>query len=96
MDAYDGEYALGDANGDGKINSRDLAAIQKHLLQMSKLTGENLKAADYKRDGNVNSRDIAQLQKYVLRAEEIAEPLPTATPVPTPTFIPLSENITEE
>lgn len=83
------EYALGDSNGDGKVNSRDVAAIQKHLLQMLKLTGKKLKAADYNRDGNVNSRDIAKLQKYLLMAEEQVGPLPTATPVPTPTLLPL-------
>lgn len=57
---------MGDVNEDGIINSRDMAAIQKHLLQISTLKKSALVAADYNMDGTINSRDIAKLQLVIL------------------------------
>lgn len=56
----------GDVNGDGKVNSRDIAAVQKHVLDTARLEGKALEAADMNSDGKVNSRDIAALQKKIL------------------------------
>ncbi len=59
------EVTEGDVNGDGKVNSRDIAALQKHIVEIEILTGTALKAADVSGDGKVNSRDIAALQKKI-------------------------------
>lgn len=60
-------YKVGDANGDGEINSGDLLAIQKHLLNVRKITDESkLKAADANKDGEINSGDLLKIQKYLL------------------------------
>ena len=66
------EYTLGDVNGDGKINSRDVAALQKHILESEPLIGDALAAADVNTDGKVNSRDVAVLQKHILEIEPLA------------------------
>lgn len=56
----------GDANGDAAVNSRDVAALQKHITDIAKMNGAFLLAADLNRDSAVNSRDIASVQKIIL------------------------------
>ena len=62
---------VGDMTGDGKVNSRDIATLQKHIIGTSVLEGVFFTAAnvndDVDNDGNakVNSRDIAELQKII-------------------------------
>ncbi|MBQ2662059.1 MAG: family 10 glycosylhydrolase [Clostridia bacterium] len=70
---HEHEYKIavtGDINCDGKVNSRDVAAIQKHLVDIESLDELKQKAADTKRDGKVNSRDIASLQKLIIGYED--------------------------
>ena len=58
---------IGDVNGDGKLNSRDIAIIQKHLTGIKQITDEKiLYLADYNKDEKVNSRDIAAINKKIL------------------------------
>lgn len=56
----------GDTNGDGIINIIDLANLQKHLLGIITLAGDNLIAADTNSDGTVNIVDLANVQKHLL------------------------------
>ena len=64
---------LGDANGDGKINSADLLKIQKHLLNVNKITDENIiKASDVTEDGKINSADLLKIQKHLLGVTKIS------------------------
>lgn len=68
------EYALimlGDANGDGAINSGDLLKIQKHLLQVTLLDSLSSKSADVNQDGNINSGDLLKIQKHLLNVSKI-------------------------
>ncbi len=61
------EQLKGDVNGDGKVNSRDIAVIQKHLTGMSIIVDAKvLDAADYNEDSKINSRDIAAINKMLL------------------------------
>lgn len=53
----------GDLNGDGKLNNRDLALMQKHLNDWDVTIVEA--AADVTGDGSVNNRDLAALQKLL-------------------------------
>lgn len=62
---------VGDITGDGKINSRDIASLQRHITGSTLLDGVYFIAAnvneDVDNDGNhkVNSRDIAELQRVI-------------------------------
>lgn len=56
----------GDVSGDGKVNGRDLANIQMHILSIKSLTGNNLKGADTNGDGKINGRDLANVQMHIL------------------------------
>ena len=56
----------GDINGDGKSNSRDVAAIQKSILGTQVFITAEMYAADLREDGSINSRDIAALQKKII------------------------------
>ncbi len=58
---------LGDLNGDGSINQKDLAMLSKYMRNSSlyPLDGYALLAADINGDGNVNQKDLAKLSKYM-------------------------------
>ena len=56
----------GDTNGDGKINSADALAIQKHIVESRELKKAYLDAADINRDGRVNSLDVLYVQKHIV------------------------------
>ncbi|MBQ2662281.1 MAG: hypothetical protein IJF80_06500 [Clostridia bacterium] len=57
---------VGDLTGDGKINSRDIAAIQKIILGTAQADEITTIAGDMRTDKELNSRDIAALQKKVI------------------------------
>lgn len=66
--AVDFNYALdimGDANGDGKVNARDVTAVMKHVAGKRK-SAINESQCDFDRDGKVNARDVISLMKAVL------------------------------
>ncbi len=71
---YDyGIVIYGDTNGDGKISIVDLARVQKHLLEMSKLTGAQGSSADVNRDGKISILDLARVQKHLLQLTTIQQ-----------------------
>lgn len=55
---------LGDANGDGLINSLDAATVLKYDAFIITLDSTALAAADVNKDGTVNSLDAAMILKY--------------------------------
>ena len=57
---------MGDADGNNKIDFRDILVINKHRLGKTLLTGKQLVAADVNKDGEVNFRDILKINKYRL------------------------------
>ncbi len=63
--SYD-EVLKGDTNGDGKVDFKDILAINKHRLNKAKLTGIYLEAGDVNGDGKVDFKDILQINKYRL------------------------------
>lgn len=60
------EVMCGDTNGDGKINGRDLANVQMHILNVKLLTGNNFIGGDTNKDGKINGRDLANVQMHIL------------------------------
>ena len=57
------EVVLGDVNGDGNVNNRDLGTLQKYLNGFEIAIDEL--AADLDGNGNVNNRDLGLLQKLL-------------------------------
>ena len=56
---------IGDANNDGKINIRDVTAIQRHVCELELLDDRQLTIADTNGDGVVNINDATRLQMYL-------------------------------
>lgn len=60
---------LGDANMDGRVNIQDVTEIQRHVAEISKLTGSALKNADYNQDGSVTIDDATAIQRFLAEFE---------------------------
>ena len=56
--------SLGDANGDGKLNTADATAVLRHAAGIEKLTGFAWNCADYNSDGKVNTADATAILRY--------------------------------
>ena len=57
------QFILGDANGDGVVNIRDITAIQRHIAEYQTLTDLNLLAADVDGNGTVDISDATWIQR---------------------------------
>lgn len=57
-------FELGDANGDGEINSLDAALILKYASNTADIAEDMLQYADVNGDGSVNSIDAALILKF--------------------------------
>ncbi|MDQ2087750.1 carbohydrate-binding protein [Herbivorax sp. ANBcel31] len=57
---------LGDLNGDGRIDSTDATLLQRHLLEITPLTGDALLNADINGDGEIDTMDYALVTRYIL------------------------------
>ena len=57
------QYEQGDINGDGSVNNRDLAAMQRYLNEWEIVVVEEM--LDVNGDGSVNNRDLAALQRIL-------------------------------
>ena len=57
-------YLPGDANGDGRVNNKDLGLIQQYLADFD-VTISNMNAFDVNGDGRVNNKDLGLIQQYL-------------------------------
>ena len=53
------EYVIGDVNGDGNVDTTDLASLKLNLAGLSSEIGEG---ADLNGDGNIDTTDLAALK----------------------------------
>ena len=63
----------GDTNGDGNVNALDLLRVQKAILGVSKLSGNNKTAADTSRNGKIDALDLLQVQKQIIGKGKIKQ-----------------------
>jgi hypothetical protein len=63
----------GDTDGNGSITKSDLDALRLHVLNMTKLTGPYLEAADLSHDGKADSLDVLLLAKHIMGAYSIEQ-----------------------
>ena len=76
----------GDINGDGVIDSFDLAPLRRGILKMMAGSGTVPENSDVNGDGSVNVADLLLLQKYILGIEKkFPDPVTTTTTKPITT-----------
>lgn len=62
----------GDMNGDGIINNRDVAMMNRYLVDKINPADYQILAVDVNGDGSVNNRDAAMLARYLVGKEVLA------------------------
>jgi peptide methionine sulfoxide reductase MsrB len=58
------EQLLGDINGDGKVNAKDVTALMKALVNGKSII--NFSVADINGDGKVNAKDVTELMRLII------------------------------
>lgn len=58
--------AVGDVNGDGKINSADAILVLKYMVDQEKLFDNQVKNADVNLDGKTDSADALLILRYTI------------------------------
>lgn len=69
---------MGDANGDGAVNSADALCVLRHSVALSTLAGANLVAADLDANNNVNSSDALRILRISVGLEDLGSLYPKA------------------
>ena len=59
------DYILGDVNGDGKVNSADIAKAAAHIKGIKTLDDEAKKRADVNIDSKINAVDITKIAAHI-------------------------------
>ncbi len=62
-------HLLGDINGDGHLNTRDVNRANAHAKKTSTLTGYELICADINADGRVNTRDVNRMNAHAAKTK---------------------------
>lgn len=68
------DFVLGDVNGDGVVDGRDLVRLRKYLANLDETTGtsntEIFAGAEVTGDSKVDGRDLIRLRKYLANYDE--------------------------
>ena len=73
MDIQGFYIVKGDAVCDGKIDIRDVLAVNLSVLGTIKLTGDALTAADTNNDGKVDTLDTLRIWKHIAGVQMLTE-----------------------
>lgn len=65
------EVQVGDVNGDGVINNKDVAYLAKYLVGTQSITDTQMESADVNGDGFINNKDVAKLSRYLVGKETL-------------------------
>ena len=58
-------HLLGDVNGDGKVNTRDVGMVNQHVREVKFIDGYEFACADVVNDGKLNTRDVGKINAHV-------------------------------
>ncbi len=75
--------ALGDANGDGKINMADVVAVRRYLINREENPLAVPSAAEVTGDGKINMADVIAMRRYLINSEKYPFVESVATEIPT-------------
>ncbi|MDO5124192.1 MAG: dockerin type I repeat-containing protein, partial [Eubacteriales bacterium] len=64
-DNADSDKLMGDADGNGKVNVKDVTEIQKHAANILQIPEDKFVLADVNEDGRVNVKDATAIQKWI-------------------------------
>ncbi|HHX56504.1 MAG TPA: hypothetical protein GX710_00645, partial [Clostridiales bacterium] len=64
--ALDGEFAIGDLNGDSVLDSGDITFIKQAIYGRQTLSPNQAKAADINGDGKLDVFDLVLLKRNIL------------------------------
>ena len=65
---------FGDVDGDGKITSKDLLVLQRHILELEKLKPIFMRAANIRKNGQLpSSLDLLLIQRHILELQLISQ-----------------------
>ncbi len=73
---------LGDADQNGTVNVKDATTVQKHVANITVLSGDAIICADADQNGEVNIKDGTVIQKYTA-SQEVDTPVGEEVKVPT-------------
>lgn len=63
----------GDVSGDGSVTIADLVRLNRHTLNINKLSGSALVAADVNKNGSVNIQDLVMVNRCILGVGSIEQ-----------------------
>ena len=59
------DYKLGDVNGDGVIDNKDLKLVENYIMGTVAFTEKQFKAADVNKDNMIKTIDYIKIQNYI-------------------------------
>ena len=62
---------IGDADGDGAVNTLDIVRIKRHLIKVELLTGYALDCANADGADSVNTLDIVRIKRHLINVEKL-------------------------
>ncbi len=62
---------IGDADGDGAVNTLDIVKLKRHLIKVEPLTGYALDCANTDGNDTLNTLDIVKLKRHLINVEKL-------------------------